>query len=215
MYDSGPRRVRQHLGYSQLAGVNKMNLIFPLDRGTPDQSRLARILRIDMTHPPEPDSHIRKGEWYVNRLHLVLVMALAGIVNGPIMQASAQEGGKEKPKDKSPTKIAVLDMKVVFSEYARANDLRDELERAGKPFQDKAERLRDEIKAIEAQGAKPGVDIKTKYQCEDAARKCRFDLEGLAIELKRALIEKHEQNLETVKKEVAMATKAVADAYGF
>jgi Skp family chaperone for outer membrane proteins len=128
---------------------------------------------------------------------------------------AAQDEVKEKPKKQSGTKIAVLNLKVVFEQYKRARAFRAELEVDAKPYRDKAAKLNDDIKAYEKAIAKPTVDPAKRRTFEDAIRQRKFELEELKIHFTRALTQKHEEKLEVLWKEITVGTDAIAKTYGF
>jgi len=130
------------------------------------------------------------------------------------MPLAAQEVRPEKAKEPG-TKIAILNVRVVFEQYQRSIAMENELDKLAKPFQDKAKKLREEIARLQKELPSPRLDQKTKDRYEDAIRKSKYELEELSVEFRRIFSRKHEENLETLRKEVTMGADAVAKAYGF
>jgi Skp family chaperone for outer membrane proteins len=114
------------------------------------------------------------------------------------------------------TKVAVINIGKVFSEYSRAKTFKTDLEETLKPYKDKAKKLTDQIKEWEDALRTTGkVDPKNREQFENAIKQNRRELEDMSVRVQNDLGKRQEANLMTLWKEVDMAIGAVAKAQGY
>jgi Skp family chaperone for outer membrane proteins len=141
-------------------------------------------------------------------------VALAGAYGGSHLSAQAPAGGGGA-QAAAGTKIAVVNIGLVFNQYKRAIAFKAELEKTLEPFKAKAKKLNDEAKAWHDDTRKQGFDIKNKPTYDAAILKNQRELEDMDREIKVLLGKKQEENLVTLWKEVNTGIERVAQAYGF
>lgn len=113
------------------------------------------------------------------------------------------------------TKVAVVNIGLVFNKYKRAVVFKADLEETLKPFKTKAMKLQEEMKSWAEAMQKPGFEPSKKEQYQKALRNNQRELEDMELQIKNLLGKKQEDNLITLWKEVNMGIDAVAKAYGF
>jgi Skp family chaperone for outer membrane proteins len=149
---------------------------------------------------------------------MLVILAGAGTNAGSRLAAQQPcQPRQEQSKEAPVTKIAFVNLKVVFEKYDRAQAMQEELITAARPYQQHAKKLRDHIKVIEEELARKQVQMPRalRDQYEDAIRKDRNQLEDLTIEFTRQFNRKHKDLFIVLQKEVLMSVKAVAESRGF
>jgi len=124
-------------------------------------------------------------------------------------------GGGGGAQAAAGTKIAVVNIGLVFNKYERAQAFKAELEKTLEPFKAKAKKLTDEMKAWSDEMRKPQFDVKMKATYDGAILKNQRELEDMDRDIKNLLGKKQEENLVTLWKEVNTGIERVAQAYGF
>lgn len=147
---------------------------------------------------------------------VMLSLVTAGADVGPTLFAQQPDKPRqEQPKEAPPTRIAVVNVKVVFEKYERAIATQKKLHDIAKPYQAKAEKIRDTIRTLEAEFSKPSGPAflaRTKY--EDAIHRSRRELDDLTSEFARVK-RTHEDEQIFLWKEMNLAAHAVAKQHGF
>lgn len=140
------------------------------------------------------------------------------IIVGAIVVSLCSQGSSyaqiEKPRKAPPTRIAVVNIRVVFQKYWRAQGLKQELELDLLSYKEKAKKLSDEIKECELElfGSKDQQKAKV---CRQRIEENKRRLNELCDEVSRVVGKRQEDNLAVLWPEVNMGIKAVAEAYGF
>ena len=124
-------------------------------------------------------------------------------------------GGGTAAQQPSGTRVAIVNIGLVFNKYKRAQDFKNELEETIKPFKAKAKVLTDEMKAWHEASQDPKCDPKLKLQYEGGVRNNQRKLEDMNIEIKTLVGKKQEDNLVTLWREVNMAIEAVSKSQGY
>jgi Skp family chaperone for outer membrane proteins len=149
---------------------------------------------------------------------IVLVLGFAVTLAGAFGTAhlfAQGTGGAAPAQAQAGTKIAVVNIGLVFNQYKRAQGFKAELEKTLEPFKTKAKKLTDEMKAWSDEMRKPNFDIKMKSTYDNAILKNQRELEDMDRDIKNLLGKKQEDNLVTLWKEVNTGVERVAAAYGF
>jgi Skp family chaperone for outer membrane proteins len=141
-------------------------------------------------------------------------VTLAGTYGSSHLFAQTPAGGGGAQAS-AGTKIAVVNIGLVFNQYKRAQAMKAELEKTLDPFKTKAKKLTDEMKAWSDEIRKPNFDLKNKATYEAAIVKNQRELEDMDREIKALLGKKQEDNLVTLWKEVNTGIERVSQAYGF
>ena len=145
-------------------------------------------------------------------------LTLAGAYGSSYLSAQTPVGGAGGGGAAQPqagTKIAVVNIGLVFNQYQRAQAFKADLEKTLEPFKAKAKKLTDEMKAWADETRKPGFKIEMKPTYDNAILKNQRELEDMDREIKSLLGKKQEENLVTLWKEVNTGVERVAQAYGF
>jgi Skp family chaperone for outer membrane proteins len=135
----------------------------------------------------------------------------AGIYGTTQLFAQAPAGATPQ----AGTKIAVVNIGLVFNKYERAIAFKKDLEHSLEPFKTKAKKLTDEMKAWADETRKPGFDAKNKLTYDNAILKNQRELQDMEREIKTMLGQKQEDNLVMLWKEVNTGIDAVAKTYGY
>ena len=138
---------------------------------------------------------------------------VAGVAGSTYLYASTP--GNVQPVQQQGTKVAVVNIGLVFNKYTRAIAFKADLEATLAPFKDKAKKLTDQAKGWEEalQGGK--VPEKDREQYINAIKQNRRELEDMSAKIQKDLGVKQEQNLVTLWKEVDMGIAAVAKSQGY
>ena len=114
------------------------------------------------------------------------------------------------------TKVAVVNIGLVFNQYKRAQAFKLDLENQLAPYKEKAKKLADDTKRYEDElRTNAKLDVPTQGRYQDQIKANKRSLEDMSAEISRLLGKKQEDNLVTLWKEVNMGIDAVAKAYGF
>ncbi len=160
---------------------------------------------------------------------LILIMTgfavlITGAYCGNYLFAQAQPGGTGAPAQpgggavapaQPGTKVAVVNIGLVFNEYVRAKAFKADLERTLDPYKKKAKTLTDEMKKWADDMRAPNFKPENRAHYEAAIVKHQRELEDMERTVKDLLGKKQEDNLVTLWKEVNMGIEGVAKAYGF
>jgi len=153
---------------------------------------------------------------------LWVVTAFAVVLGGGLSYShlSAQTtpatpGGGAGAQAQAGTKVAVVNIGLVFHQYRRAQAFKADLEKTIEPYKAKAKKLTDEMKAWSDAMRDPKFNPQNKAQYEAAILKNQRELEDMDREIKGLIGKKQEDNLVTLWKEVNTGVGAVAKAYGF
>jgi Skp family chaperone for outer membrane proteins len=128
-------------------------------------------------------------------------------------QAPATGGNAQQPQVQG-TKMAVVNIGLVFNKYVRANEFKQQLEELMKPFKAEGKKLTEEMEAWH-KARETEKDQKKKEQYEAAILHNKRKLEDLQREISKKLGKQQEDNLVQLWKEVNVGIERVAVAYGF
>lgn len=142
--------------------------------------------------------------------YLMTVAVAAGAVvymTGAAQAQTASTGG---------TKVAIVNVGLVFSKYDKARFYKGEMEAALKPFKDKGEAIKAEMvkyaEYLKTQGAKLTPKDREPYEKYLTAKK--RELEDLDMEARKQIGKKQEDQIVTLYKELAGAVQAYSQANG-
>lgn len=136
-----------------------------------------------------------------------LVISIAGLCFASPLHAQKQES--DKPK--ASAKVAKVDLKVVYENYERAKPLLAEIQETLKPQIAKAKKLGGGV--VSPFFYEPQYSFDWSRQPEAVEKKNR-ELKELKDEMARIIDQKHGDMVITLKREVNMAIKAVAQYHG-
>ncbi|MCS7044898.1 MAG: OmpH family outer membrane protein [Gemmataceae bacterium] len=112
------------------------------------------------------------------------------------------------------TRVAVVNIGVVFTKYEKAKNFKTEMEKMLQPFKEQAEKIKKDLLSYQAALADPKYDEKAKEQYAQAIRVLKRRLEDLDIEARKAIGTKQENHMIQLYKEVADQIQAVSVANG-
>jgi Skp family chaperone for outer membrane proteins len=139
-------------------------------------------------------------------------LAIAGFVGS---QLSAQTGGTAAPAASSgPTRVAVVNIGLVFSKYDKAKTFKTELEETLKPYKGQAETLRKDILSFKESIEKKDYSKFSKEQFEAGIVDRQRKMEDLDREVRRLIGKKQEDQLVQLWKEVNTHIQAYAQSNG-
>lgn len=144
----------------------------------------------------------------------VAIMIAGVYYNNQHLTAQPPAGGGAAPAQPG-TRVAVVNIGLVFNKYVRAQAFKKELEDSVSPFKAKGKKLSDDMKDWYEASLKPGIDPKLKDQYEAGVRNNKRQLEDMQLEISKLIGKKQEDNLVTLWKEVKQGIEAVGKAYGF
>jgi Skp family chaperone for outer membrane proteins len=138
---------------------------------------------------------------------------LAIIITGLCISTPLLAQESEKPKTPQGTKIAVVNVGLVFSKYWKAKQQKTELEETLLPYKANAKRLADEAKMWE-DALNSGGDLtpSQKDKTKEAIRKNCLELEDMSAKIQKDLGKKQEENLMILWKDLNDGITAVAKA---
>lgn len=142
---------------------------------------------------------MKRMTWMVAALATSLTLSLTG-------QVRAQTTG---------TRVAVVNIGVVFTKYEKAKNFKKEMEDALKPFKDRAEKIKKDILAYQGGISNPATDIKLKEQYQKAIVDLKRALEDLDLDARKSIGKRQEEHLVQLYKEVSEHIKGVANTNGF
>lgn len=142
---------------------------------------------------------MKRMTWFVAALVGAATLNLTG-------QVHAQATG---------TRVAVVNIGVVFTKYQKAVNFKAEMEATLKPFKEKAEQIKKNVLAYQAGIADPKTDVKLKEQYQQAVISLKRQLEDLDIEARKTIGKRQEEHLIHLFKEVSDHIQRVASANGF
>src|SRR5437899_1376357 len=136
--------------------------------------------------------------WMVAALATVATLCLAG-------QARAQGTG---------TRVAVVNIGVVFTKYDKAKTFKEEMERELKPFKDEAEKIKKQVLDYQSAINNPKVPEKDKEQYAAYLRTLKRQLEDLDLEARKKIGKRQEEHLVQLYREVSNQIQTVASSNG-
>jgi Skp family chaperone for outer membrane proteins len=139
---------------------------------------------------------VKRMTWMVAAL--VATLCLAG-------QARAQGTG---------TRVAVVNIGVVFTKYEKAKTFKEEMERELKPFKDEAEKIKKQVLDYQNAINNPKVPEKDKEQYAAYLRTLKRQLEDLDLEARKKIGKRQEEHLVQLYKEVSNQIQTVASSNG-
>jgi Skp family chaperone for outer membrane proteins len=129
-------------------------------------------------------------------------------------QLFAQQPGAQAAAAMQGSRIAVVNIGLVFNKYKRAVTFKTELEETLKPYKEKGKKLTDEISAWHKAMQDPKFDGKERERYEAAIRHNKRQLEDMQLEIQKLVGKRQEDNLVTLWKEVKMGIEAIAKGQG-
>ena len=148
----------------------------------------------------------------MKRSILVLGLALAGL---GLFVASSLTGRVEAQQTGSGTRVALVNVGLVFSKYEKAKFYKSELENTLKPFKDQGESIKAEmIKYAEPLKKNPTMEPKLREQYEQYLLSLKRKMEDLDMQARKLIGKKQEDQIVMLYKEVAGAVQAYAQANG-
>lgn len=139
----------------------------------------------------------------------ILVLGVAALMLGSLAPLQAQQTA-------AGTRVAIVNVGLVFSKYDKAKFYKAELEQTLKPYKDKGEQIAAEMKKYgEPLKNKTVTDQKLKEQYEQYLLKLKRDMEDLDMQARKLIGKKQEDQIVTLYKEVTGAVQAFAQANGF
>jgi Skp family chaperone for outer membrane proteins len=146
---------------------------------------------------------VKKITWGVALLALGLAaFAPAGLMG----QAQAQATG---------TRVAIVNVGLVFSKYEKAKFYKSELETTLKPFKTDGEKIAAQMKQYAEAAKAKNVDPKLKDQYEQYLLKLKRDMEDLDMRARKLIGTKQEEQIIILYKEVIGAIQAFAKANNY
>jgi Skp family chaperone for outer membrane proteins len=139
----------------------------------------------------------------------VLVLGVAALlVSGSSSHLLAQQP--------AGTRVAIVNVGLVFSKYEKAKFYKAELETTLKPYKDKGEKIAAEMKKYgEPLKNKAVTDPKLKEQYEQYLLKLKRDMEDVDMEARKLIGKKQEDQIITLFKEVQGAIQGFAQSNGY
>jgi Skp family chaperone for outer membrane proteins len=141
---------------------------------------------------------VKRMTWLVAALATAALLSLTG-------QVRAQATG---------TRVAVVNIGVVFTKYEKAKNFKTEMEGTLKPFKEQAEKIKKDILAFQNAINDPKYPEKDKEQYAQAIRGLKRQLEDLDLEARKKIGKRQEDHLIQLYREVAQHIQAVASANG-
>jgi Skp family chaperone for outer membrane proteins len=150
------------------------------------------------------------GEYAVKKITrgvTLMVLGLAAFAPAGLLgQAQAQATG---------TRVAIVNVGLVFSKYEKAKFYKSELETTLKPFKTEGEKIADQMKKYAAASKEKTVDPKLKDQYEQYLVKLKRDMEDLDMRARKLIGTKQEEQIIILYKEVIGAIQAFAKANNY
>ncbi len=132
-----------------------------------------------------------------------------------LVAASAGRVLTQAPSTSSSTRVAVVNVGLVFSKYDKATALKAQLEATLKPFRDEGEKIKAEAmrygKAIQEN---PKLDLKTKESYETYLLSLKRKMEDLDAQARKLVGKQQEEQIVTLYKELAGAVDRYAKSNG-
>jgi Skp family chaperone for outer membrane proteins len=139
---------------------------------------------------------------HVKRTWLVAVLAT-------VVALSSTQAARAQ----TSTRVAVVNIGVVFTKYDKAKLFKTEMEQLLKPFKDEAEKIKKDILAYK-NARDSAKDPKQRDDYDNAMRVLSRRLEDLDIEARKRVGKRQEEHLVQLYKEVTDHIQAVAQANG-
>jgi Skp family chaperone for outer membrane proteins len=150
--------------------------------------------------PPLGNIILLYGEISVKKA--ILVMGLATLMLGLTGRLQAQPSG---------TRVAIVNVGLVFSKYEKAIFYKQELETTLKPFKAEGEKIAAQMKLYgEPLKEKKVTDPKMKDDYEQYLLRLKRDMEDLDVRARKLIGKKQEDQIITLYKEVIGAIQAFA-----
>ncbi len=147
----------------------------------------------------------------------ILSLGLAALLVGlGALVLGSQTGRLEAQQSAAGTRVAVVNVGLVFSKYDKAKFYKSELEQTLKPFKEKGEKIAAEMKTYGVPlQEKKVTDPKLKDQYEQYLLKLKRDMEDLDMQAKKLIGKKQEDQIVALYKEVVGAIQAFAQSNGY
>ncbi len=145
---------------------------------------------------------------------LMLLTGFAVLATGGYSSYLFAQGGAAAPQVQG-TKVAVVNIGLVFNKYQRAQAMKAELEDALRKPKADAKKLMDEMEGWAKEVREKDLRGKEKEIREDAIHRNKVKLDEMNRDITRLLGKKSEDNLVTLWKEVNMGIEAVSKHLGF
>jgi Skp family chaperone for outer membrane proteins len=151
---------------------------------------------------------------------ILLASGLAVLVTGIYCASLLAQGTTTPPANTlaapTGTKVGVVNVGYVFSNWNKAKRLKQELEHAAEPFNRDAKKLQEEMAKWETEvrttPAMPKQDVEIR---QEAIKKNKRELEDLANRMRKVLGKKSEDDLVMLWKESKQCIDKVSQHYGF
>ncbi len=150
-------------------------------------------------------------KYFVKKLNRgVAVLALGLMVFAPAGLMS-----KARPQATTGTRVAIVNVGLVFSKYEKAKFYKSELETTLRPFKTEGEKIAENMKKYAAAAKDKNVDAKLKDQYEQYLLKLKRDMEDLDMQARKQIGKKQEDQIIILYKEVTGAIQAFAKSNNY
>lgn len=151
---------------------------------------------------------------------MILVATGFAVLAAGVYCASLFAQGTTTPPATAPAapagqKMGVVNVGYVFNNWSKAKRFKAELERAAEPFNRDAKKLQDEIQGWELDARKPGKTKIEIEQLQENVKRNKRNLEDLALNMRKVLGKRSEDDLVMLWKESKECIKRVSETYGF
>jgi Skp family chaperone for outer membrane proteins len=147
----------------------------------------------------------RRGETLVSRT--VLALGLAAVT-------LACCGGRLCAQQTTPTRVAIVNIGLVFTKYDKAKAYKAHMEKLVEPYQVEDKTLKKQILDWSEAMKRPGFDPKERDRYEQGIRGNQRKLEDLQMTVKKLVGTTQEDQIVNLFKEVQTAIQAYAQANG-
>jgi Skp family chaperone for outer membrane proteins len=139
----------------------------------------------------------------------VLALGLSAVI-------AACGGGRLLPQAsaQTPTRVAIVNIGLVFTKYDKAKAYKDQMKKLVDPFQLEGEKLKKEMLAWSEHMKDPKFDPKEKDRYEQGIRANQRTLEDLEVKVRKLVGTTQENQIINLYKEVQSAITAYAKANG-
>ncbi len=148
---------------------------------------------------------------------VIFALGLAGLLAGVAMfNQGSLTGTAQAQQPGAGTRVAVVNVGLVFTKYQKAMFYKTQLETTLKPYKDQGEKIVASMKQY-AEPLKNGTvkDAKLKDQYEQYLLKCKRDMEDLDAQAKKLIGKQQEEHIITLFKDVNEAIKGFAKSNGY
>jgi Skp family chaperone for outer membrane proteins len=145
-------------------------------------------------------------KYSVKKLILAVGLAVLALVGAT---------GKTLAQTTTGTRVAVVNVGLVFSKYEKAKFYKAELETTLKPFKTEGEKIANQMKTYGEPLKNKTVDPKLKDQYEQYLLKLKRDMEDLDMQARKLIGKKQEEQIVILYKEVTGAIQAFAKANSY